>query len=380
MSTDNTKYQLLKDYYSTGVEDKRLQADKAHQVEFLTTTRYIDKYLKPNDKILEVGAGTGAYSIYYAEKGYEVNSLELVPENINILKSKITKDMNINVTEGTALDLSCYENNTFDMTLVLGPLYHLYTEEDKKKAIEEALRVTKPNGYLYIAYLTNDSVMLSYGLKKRHLLDKGLFDENYKFYDKPEEILSHHFFIKYPKEFYEFYRKKLNSLNYKPNAAHKVLAYLEEKGLLKAVITQNIDGFHQMAGSKNVIELHGSVLRNYCMKCNEFYDAEKIFAEDNIPRCDCGGIIKPDVVLYEENLDDKSIQKAIKYISEAEVLIIGGTSLNVYPAAGLINYFKGKYLVLINKEQTPYDRKCTLTIYDSIGIVLEKIKEYIEKG
>lgn len=190
MSTDNTKYQLLKDYYSTGVEDKRLQADKAHQVEFLTTTRYIDKYLKPNDKILEVGAGTGVYSIYYAEKGYEVNSLELVPENINILKSKITKDMNINVTEGTALDLSCYEDNTFDMTLVLGPLYHLYTEEDKKKAIEEALRVTKPNGYLYIAYLTNDSVMLSYGLKKRHLLDKGLFDENYKFYDKPEEIFT----------------------------------------------------------------------------------------------------------------------------------------------------------------------------------------------
>lgn len=190
MSTDNTKYQLLKDYYSTGVEDKRLQADKAHQVEFLTTTCYIDKYLKPNDKILEVGAGTGVYSIYYAAKDYEVNSLELVPENINILKSKITKDMNINVTEGTALDLNCYENNTFDMTLVLGPLYHLYTEEDKKKAIEEALRVTKPNGYLYIAYLTNDSVMLSYGLKKRHLLDKGLFDENYKFYDKPEEIFT----------------------------------------------------------------------------------------------------------------------------------------------------------------------------------------------
>ena len=215
------------------------------------------------------------------------------------------------------------------------------------------------------------------GLKDFRSKD-GLYHEKYKY--PPEEILSHHFFIKYPKEFYEFYRNKLNSLNYKPNAAHKVLAYLEEKGLLKAVITQNIDGFHQMAGSKNVIELHGSVLRNYCMKCNKFYDAEKIFTEDNIPKCDCGGIIKPDVVLYEESLDDKSIQKAIKYISEAEVLIIGGTSLNVYPAAGLINYFKGKYLVLINKEQTPYDRKCTLTIYDSIGIVLEKIKEYIEKG
>lgn len=214
------------------------------------------------------------------------------------------------------------------------------------------------------------------GLKDFRSKD-GLYHEKYKY--SPEEILSHHFFIKYPKEFYEFYKNKLNSLNYKPNAAHKVLAYLEEQGLLTAVITQNIDGFHQMAGSKNVIELHGSVLRNYCMKCNKFYDAEKIFTEDNIPRCECGGIIKPDVVLYEESLDDKSIQKAIKYISEAEVLIIGGTSLNVYPAAGLINYFKGKYLVLINKEQTSYDRKCTLTIYDSIGMVLEKTQEYIEK-
>lgn len=189
MTTDN-KYKILKDYYSTGDEDKRLDQDKAHKVEFLTTTRYIDKFLKPNAKILEVGAGTGVYSIHYAKKGYQVSALELVPENIKILKSKITEDMNINVTEGTALDLSCYEDNSFDMTLVLGPLYHLYTESDKKKAIEEALRVTKKDGYIYIAYLTNDSVMLNYGLKKRHLLDKETFDENYKFYDIPEEIFT----------------------------------------------------------------------------------------------------------------------------------------------------------------------------------------------
>lgn len=189
MTTDN-KYKILKDYYSTGDEDKRLDQDKAHKVEFLTTTRYIDKYLKSNAKILEVGAGTGVYSIYYAKKGYQVSALELVPENIKILKSKITEDMNINVTEGTALDLSCYEDNSFDMTLVLGPLYHLYTETDKKTAIEEALRVTKKDGYIYIAYLTNDSVMLNYGLKKRHLLDKETFDENYKFYDIPEEIFT----------------------------------------------------------------------------------------------------------------------------------------------------------------------------------------------
>ena len=190
MVRDDDKYKILKEFYSTGAEDKRLKEDKAHQVEFLTTTRYINKFLKDNDKILEVGAGTGAYSIYYAKKRYQVSALELVKENIDILKSKITDDMNIKVTEGIALDLSCYEDNSFDMTLVLGPLYHLYTESDKKKAMEEAVRVTKHGGYLYIAYLTNDSVMLSYALKKHHLLDKGLFDKNYKFYDKKEEIFT----------------------------------------------------------------------------------------------------------------------------------------------------------------------------------------------
>ena len=208
------------------------------------------------------------------------------------------------------------------------------------------------------------------GLKDFRSKD-GLYHEKYKY--PPEEILSHHFFLENTQEFYKFYRDKMNSLNYKPNITHHVLAKLEEKGLLKAIITQNIDGFHQMAGSKNVLELHGSVLRNHCMKCQKFYDAEYIFSSKDIPKCSCGGIIKPEVVLYEEPLDDEILKKAIKEISAADTLIIGGTSLNVYPAAGLINYFQGKNLVLINKEKTAYDIKCNLVIHDSIGKVMEKI-------
>ena len=215
------------------------------------------------------------------------------------------------------------------------------------------------------------------GLKDFRSKD-GLYHETYKY--PPEEILSHHFFIENPEEFYRFYKNKLNSLKYKPNITHKVLSYLEEKRLLKAVITQNIDGFHQMAGSKNVVELHGSVLRNYCTNCNKFYDAKKVFSEKGIPRCECGGMIKPDVVLYEEQLKEENLEKAIRYISEAEVLIIGGTSLNVYPAAGLINYFQGKYLVLINKEKTPYDTRCDLVIYDNIATVMGKISNDIKNG
>lgn len=240
--------------------------------------------------------------------------------------------------------------------------------------IEELAKIIKNSSNT--VFFGGAGVSTESGLKDFRSKD-GLYYEKYKY--PPEEILSHHFFIEHPEEFYEFYKNKLNSLNYKPNIAHKVLRYLEEIGLLKVIITQNIDGFHQMAGSRNVIELHGSVLRNYCMKCHTFYDAEKVFKNDNLPKCECGGVIKPDVVLYEENLDEKNIEKAIKYISEAEVLIIGGTSLNVYPAAGLINYFKGKYLVLINKEKTPYDKRCNLIIYDNIGKVLEQTKECIEK-
>lgn len=214
------------------------------------------------------------------------------------------------------------------------------------------------------------------GLKDFRSKD-GLYNEKYKY--PPEEILSHHFFLEHPEEFYKFYKDKLNSLNYKPNIAHNVLAILENKGLVNTIITQNIDGFHQMAGSKNVIELHGSVLRNHCMKCNKFYDAKKVFFPEGIPKCNCGGIIKPDVVLYEEQLNEIDLITAIEKVKEAEVLIIGGTSLNVYPAAGLINYFKGNHLILINKEKTPYDTRCDLVIYDSIGKVMEEILKEIKR-
>ena len=214
------------------------------------------------------------------------------------------------------------------------------------------------------------------GLKDFRSKD-GLYNEKYKY--PPEEILSHHFFLEHPEEFYKFYKDKLNSLNYKPNIAHNVLAILENKGLVNTIITQNIDGFHQMAGSKNVIELHGSVLRNHCMKCNKFYDAKKVFSTEGIPKCNSGGIIKPDVVLYEEQLNEIDLITAIEKVKEAEVLIIGGTSLNVYPAAGLINYFKGNHLILINKEKTPYDTRCDLVIYDSIGKVMEEILKEIKR-
>ena len=214
------------------------------------------------------------------------------------------------------------------------------------------------------------------GLKDFRSKD-GLYNEKYKY--PPEEILSHHFFLEHPEEFYKFYKDKLNSPNYKPNIAHNVLAILENKGLVNTIITQNIDGFHQMAGSKNVIELHGSILRNHCMKCNKFYDAKKVFSTEGIPKCNCGGIIKPDVVLYEEQLNEIDLITAIEKVKEAEVLIIGGTSLNVYPAAGLINYFKGNHLILINKEKTPYDTRCDLVIYDSIGKVMEEILKEIKR-
>lgn len=213
------------------------------------------------------------------------------------------------------------------------------------------------------------------GLKDFRSKD-GLYHEKYKY--PPEEILSHHFFLENQEEFYKFYRDKLNSLNYQPNITHIVLAKLEQKGLLNTIITQNIDGFHQMAGSKNVIELHGSVLRNYCMKCNKFYDANKVFSTQGIPKCSCGGIIKPDVVLYEEPLNEEDLENAINKVKEAELLIIGGTSLNVYPAAGLINYFKGKHLVLINKEKTPYDTLCDLVIYDNIGKVMKELIQVLK--
>ena len=202
----------------------------------------------------------------------------------------------------------------------------------------------------------------------------GLFNEKLNVTFTPEQLVSHSFFERYPEEFFNFYKAKLIYPDAKPNGAHIALANLEKMGKLKAVVTQNIDGLHQMAGSKNVFELHGSVLRNYCMNCHAFYDEKFILDSKGIPTCTkCGGIVKPDVVLYEESLDDNVISGAIDAISKADTLIIGGTSLVVYPAAGLINYFKGKNLILINKSSTSADSKASLVINDSIGKVLEKV-------
>lgn len=199
----------------------------------------------------------------------------------------------------------------------------------------------------------------------------GLFNEKLNITFTPEQLVSHSFFQRYPGEFFNFYKTKLIYPDAKPNDAHIALAKLEEMGKLKAIVTQNIDGLHQMAGSKNVFELHGSVLRNYCVDCHAFYDEKFILESKGVPKCTkCGGIVKPDVVLYEEPLDDNVIRGAIDAISKADTLIIGGTSLVVYPAAGLINYFRGKNLVLINKSSTQADSKAHLGINDSIGKVL----------
>ena len=199
----------------------------------------------------------------------------------------------------------------------------------------------------------------------------GLYNQKYKY--PPEQILSHTFFINKTEEFYKFYKDKMNSLKYEPNVTHKKLAELEKRGKLKAIVTQNIDGLHQKAGSKVVYELHGSVLRNYCMKCRKFYDGEFVFNSKGIPKCECGGIVKPDVVLYEEGLDDEVIRKSVEAIMNADLLIVGGTSLTVQPASGLINYFRGKNLVLINKDATVYDRIANLVINESLGKVFENI-------
>ena len=212
------------------------------------------------------------------------------------------------------------------------------------------------------------------GLKDFRSKD-GLYNEKYDY--PPEQILSHTFFMNNTLEFYKFYRDKLDTRNFKPNITHEVLALMEEKKLLDCVITQNIDGFHQDAGSKIVYELHGSIKRNYCMNCHKFYDDSYIFNSDDIPKCSCGGIIKPDVVLYEEGLDEDTVSNSIKAIASCDLLIIGGTSLNVYPAAGFINYFRGKHLVLINRDSTSYDSMCDLVIHDSIGKVFEQIKKEI---
>ena len=228
-----------------------------------------------------------------------------------------------------------------------------------------------------IAFFGGAGVSTESGIPDFRSID-GLYQQKWKY--PPEQIISHSFFEYDPVEFYRFYREKLvPSKEIKPNAAHYKLAELEEKGKLLGVITQNIDGLHQKAGSKKVFELHGSTLRNYCTKCGEFYDEQFILqsenAPDKLPHCTkCGGIVKPDVVLYEEGLDNAIVNGAIDAISKADTLIIGGTSLVVYPAAGLINYFRGENLVLINKSQTSCDHKATLVIHQPIGQVLGQIK------
>ncbi|MCI5584391.1 MAG: NAD-dependent protein deacylase [Lachnospiraceae bacterium] len=199
----------------------------------------------------------------------------------------------------------------------------------------------------------------------------GLYNQKYDY--PPETILSHTFYRKKTEEFYRFYRDKMLCLTAKPNAAHLKLAQWEKEGKLKAVITQNIDGLHQAAGSKKVLELHGSVLRNYCESCHKFYDAEYIQSSTGVPVCECGGSIKPDVVLYEEGLNNATLQEAIYCISNADVLIIGGTSLAVYPAAGLIDYYRGNKLVLINKTPTPKDAMADLVVTGSIGEIFSAL-------
>ena len=199
----------------------------------------------------------------------------------------------------------------------------------------------------------------------------GLYNQKFEY--PPETIISHSFYQRRPEYFFRFYREKMLPLGFEPNVTHKVLARWEEEGKLSAVVTQNIDGLHQKAGSKKVYELHGSVLRNYCTRCGKFHSAEFVKNCDGVPRCDCGGIVKPDVVLYEEGLDQTTIEKSVAAIARADLLIVAGTSLTVYPAAGLINYYRGNRLVLINRDATSYDSEADLVFHESLGNVFSEL-------
>jgi len=199
----------------------------------------------------------------------------------------------------------------------------------------------------------------------------GLYHQKYD--EPPEEIISHSYFLRWPDKFYRFYKEKMLYPDAEPNDCHLALAELERQGKIKAVLTQNIDGLHQKAGSKNVIELHGTTLKNYCMKCRKSFSMEYIKNAPDVPKCDhCGGLIKPDVILYEESLHDGDMESAVHYVSKADMLIIGGTSLTVYPAAGLVNYYRGNRLVLLNKSSTPYDSYANLVIHEPIGQVMRQ--------
>lgn len=221
-----------------------------------------------------------------------------------------------------------------------------------------------------IVFFGGAGVSTESGIKDFRSVD-GLYRQKFKY--PPETMLSHTFFETHTEEFYDFYRSKMLALDAQPNAAHRKLAQWEREGKLKAVITQNIDGLHQKAGSREVLELHGSVLRNYCRRCGKFYGVEAVAASTGIPRCACGGIIKPDVVLYEESLDEGVMEKALQYIANADMLIIGGTSLVVYPAAGLVRYYRGHKLVVINRDATGIDADAALCISAPIGEVLGQL-------
>ena len=237
--------------------------------------------------------------------------------------------------------------------------------ENLSKQIQELQKIIDTYGN--IVFFGGAGVSTESGIPDFRSVD-GLYHQQYDY--PPETILSHTFYRSHTEEFFRFYRNKMLFPNAQPNAAHKKLAELEAAGKVRAVITQNIDGLHQAAGSRTVLELHGSVLRNYCEKCGKFYPPEYIRDSDGIPRCTCGGRIKPDVVLYEESLDQRVSEGAVRAIADADVLIVGGTSLTVYPAAGLIRYYRGNKLVLINRDETPYDGYANLIFRDPIGKVL----------
>lgn len=235
--------------------------------------------------------------------------------------------------------------------------------ENEKQKLEELIQKSSN-----IVFFGGAGVSTESGIPDFRSVD-GLYHQQYKY--PPEEILSHTFFEEKTEEFYDFYRKKLIVTGARPNAAHLRLAKLEKQGKLRAIITQNIDGLHQLAGSKNVLELHGSTLRNYCTRCHKFYDQAFIANSTGIPHCTCGSVVKPDVVLYEEALDSTVLQKSVNALQQADLLIVGGTSLAVYPAAGLLRYYRGSELVLLNKAPTPADRMATLILRDPIGQVLD---------
>ena len=241
------------------------------------------------------------------------------------------------------------------------------TPELKEKI--EALQTILDNGKR-IVFFGGAGVSTESGIPDFRSAD-GLYHQKYKY--NPETILSHSFFVQKPEEFYEFYRDKMIVTNVEPNITHRFLAKLEEAGKLSGVITQNIDGLHQAGGSENVIELHGSIHRNYCMKCGKFHPLTAMIGSEPVPRCECGGMLKPDVVLYEESLKDNDIDTALALISHADVLIVGGTSLSVYPAASFIRYFQGNHLVLINKSSTPYDNNADLLIQAGLGEVFSNL-------